>query len=99
MNLSLLLGGAKVKELHFSLKLLYRILFVPFLNLVLLCDLTFLTLADQIDRLDVHQLIIDGGGRVDFGSFHCYDPMLPYSLEESEIAFRRVAQDHNWSVL
>jgi len=46
--------------------------------------------------LYLHSTIIDGRGRVDFGSAHHPRPELEYSDAEARAAFMRVARQHGW---
>lgn len=41
--------------------------------------------------LTIRQLLIDGNGKIDFNR-----PMLPYTQEEAQSAFNRVAAQHGW---
>lgn len=41
--------------------------------------------------------IINGKGRVDFGSYHHPYPLAEYSFAEAQEAFNRVARDHGWA--
>lgn len=47
--------------------------------------------------LYLHSTLIDGGGRVDFGSRHHPRPEKDYGDAEARAAFRRVASQHGWT--
>tara|TARA_A100001015_G_C15026672_1_gene730876 strand:+ start:1583 stop:2074 length:492 start_codon:yes stop_codon:yes gene_type:complete len=43
-----------------------------------------------------HDCIVQGGGRVDFGSNHHPSPLAEYSIYEAKEAFNRVKHEHGW---